>query len=174
MLFRSFIGEQEQIAPLFSAKSVDGVRAYEIARKLWKKQAMSESAGRTEETKTFDKAAETIIRAAKIRIEELELMEFIPGDVKKSSHMISSSDSTCYSNDTYKGKINVTDNSSLLLTEAKIRIVCSKGTYVRAFARDLGEVLDSGAHLSSLIRSRSGYFKVEDCMEITQATEALF
>lgn len=171
---KSFIGEQEQIAPLFSAKSVDGVRAYEIARKLWKKQAMSESAGRTEETKTFDKAAETIIRAAKIRIEELELMEFIPGDVKKSSHMISSSDSTCYSNDTYKGKINVTDNSSLLLTEAKIRIVCSKGTYVRAFARDLGEVLDSGAHLSSLIRSRSGYFKVEDCMEITQATEALF
>jgi tRNA pseudouridine55 synthase len=52
-------------------------------------------------------------------------------------------------------------------------MACSKGTYVRAFARDLGEALDSGAHLDSLQRSRSGEFRVENALTIEQAISAL-
>jgi tRNA pseudouridine55 synthase len=52
-------------------------------------------------------------------------------------------------------------------------MACSKGTYVRAFARDLGEALGSGAHLDSLQRSRSGEFRVENALTIEQAISAL-
>jgi tRNA pseudouridine55 synthase len=52
-------------------------------------------------------------------------------------------------------------------------MACSKGTYVRAFARDLGEVLGSGAHLDSLQRSRSGEFCVESSLSVDQALEKL-
>ncbi len=50
--------------------------------------------------------------------------------------------------------------------QATIRVVCSKGTYIRALARDIGEVLNSGAHLISLRRTRVGDVKVEDCMQV--------
>jgi tRNA pseudouridine55 synthase len=67
-------------------------------------------------------------------------------------------------------RINVTDNSALGLPRAVVRMACSKGTYVRAFARDLGEALGSGAHLDSLQRSRSGIFRVENALTVEQAT----
>ena len=50
--------------------------------------------------------------------------------------------------------------------QATIRVVCSKGTYIRALARDIGEALSSGAHLISLRRTRVGDVKVEDCMQV--------
>lgn len=46
---------------------------------------------------------------------------------------------------------------------ATIRVVCSKGTYIRALARDIGIALDSGAHLTALRRTRIGDYRVEDC-----------
>lgn len=49
--------------------------------------------------------------------------------------------------------------------EIKIRVVCSKGTYIRALARDIGEALHSGAHLTGLIRTRVGEVKLEDCLD---------
>ena len=156
----SFIGEQDQIAPLFSAKSVDGVRAYELARKLHK------------EGRTLDEAAQELIRTARINITELELMEFddASGDceMNKRTASMTAGDmgaSQSASSDA-SSRINVTDNSALGLPRATVRMACSKGTYVRAFARDLGEALGSGAHLDSLQRSRSGIFKVEDSMSI--------
>ena len=156
----SFIGEQDQIAPLFSAKSVDGVRAYELARKLHK------------EGRTLDEAAQELIRTARINITELELMEFddASGDcgMNKRTASMTAGDrgaSQSASSDASR-RINVTDNSALGLPRATVRMACSKGTYVRAFARDLGEALGSGAHLDSLQRSRSGIFKVEDSMSI--------
>lgn len=48
----------------------------------------------------------------------------------------------------------------------KIRVVCSKGTYIRGLARDIGEALKSGAHLTSLVRTRIGETKLEDCLTI--------
>ena len=70
-------------------------------------------------------------------------------------------------------RINVTDNSALGLPRAVVRMACSKGTYVRAFARDLGEALGSGAHLDSLQRSRSGIFRVENALAVEQTINLL-
>ena len=106
----TFIGEQDQIPPIFSAKLINGVRAYQYAR-----------AGEPVEMK-----------AAKITIHEMEILSF----------------------------------ESPILT---IKIRCSKGTYIRSIARDFGLALTSGAHLSGLIRSRSGEFKIENALDITTA-----
>lgn len=67
-----------------------------------------------------------------------------------------------------KAKTLVIDDIELLecnLPEIKIRVVCSKGTYIRALARDIGVALNSGAHLTGLIRTRVGDVKLEDCMK---------
>ena len=146
-----FIGEQDQVAPLFSAKSVDGVRAYELARKLHK------------EGKTLDEAAQELIRTSRINITELELLEY-----SKEGLLAAQNESADTSGSKASSRINVTDNSALGLPHASVRIACSKGTYVRAFARDLGEALCSGAHLDSLQRSRSGIFRVENALTVEQ------
>jgi len=106
---KEFLGEQLQEPPLFSAKFVDGKRAYELARKKIEK--------------TLDKVT--------IFFRELELLD-------------------------YKGN------------EAKIRIVCSKGTYIRAFARDLGSALGSGAHLQALVRNSIGQFRLENALTVEE------
>ena len=160
----AFIGEQDQIAPLFSAKSVDGVRAYELARKLHK------------EGKTLDDAAEELIRVSRINITELEMTAFTAGKESSSTAQASpSSDSSEGHEEVSKAssRINVTDNSALGLPRAVIRMACSKGTYVRAFARDLGEALGSGAHLDSLQRSGSGIFRVENALTVDQTITIL-
>lgn len=159
-----FIGEQEQIAPLFSAKSVDGVRAYELARRLYKASARGEDA--------LDETARELIRVSKINVSELELVEFTSGLSIPESGLgggVVFSPST----QSASSRINVTDNSALGLPRAVIRMACSKGTYVRAFARDLGEKLGSGAHLDSLQRSRSGEFRVENALTVDQAIALL-
>lgn len=46
----------------------------------------------------------------------------------------------------------------------RIRVVCSKGTYIRALARDIGAALHSGAHLVELVRTRVGNVRIEDCL----------
>ncbi len=149
----AFLGEQEQVAPLFSAKSVDGVRAYELARKLYRQ-------GRLEE---LDAAAMDSLQRNRIVISELELLSF--GASSPAAPLDPESRAS--------SRINVADTSALGLPEAVIRIGCSKGTYIRAFARDLGEALGSGAHLGSLIRSRSGDFRVSDALSLDDAL-ALF
>jgi len=62
------------------------------------------------------------------------------------------------------------DATTMQLT---IRVVCSKGTYIRALARDIGERLGSGAYLTALRRTRVGNTRVEDCMTIEQFLEKL-
>lgn len=47
-----------------------------------------------------------------------------------------------------------------------IRVVCSKGTYIRALARDIGEALGTGAHLTALCRTRVGDIRLDDCMTV--------
>ena len=101
----TFVGTIEQVPPAFSACMVDGVRAYELARK-----------GREVELKP-----KTLV------IDEIELL-------------------------------------SCNLPDITIRVVCSKGTYIRALARDIGAALHSGAHLTALRRIRVGDVRVEDCV----------
>ena len=70
-----------------------------------------------------------------------------------------------------KPKVLVIDEMEIVdfdsnLMQLSLRIVCSKGTYIRALARDIGQALQSGAHLISLRRTRVGNIRVEDCMKI--------
>ena len=214
----AFLGEQDQIAPLFSAKSVDGVRAYELARKLYKANSGSDSGdphlsndrhpladggmsptSHSTISSELDSAAEQLLRVSRIHITELELMSFTRStDIDGSSCGLQNratplaegvvSDqqtdqwafaanvrklSSCLQDTAASSRINVTDNSALGLPRAVVRIACSKGTYVRAFARDLGEALGSGAHLDALQRSRSGIFRVENALSVDQALQKL-
>ena len=168
-----FIGEQDQIAPLFSAKSVDGVRAYEIARKMLKNEGPG----------SLDETAAALVRTSRIRINALELISFYDGekrDGKKEGRYL---DCACgFAQDDKKqdsetaatpqsARINVTDNAHLRLPHAIIRISCSKGTYIRAFARDLGEALGSGAYLEDLQRSKSGDFDMGSALSIEHVLE---
>lgn len=55
----------------------------------------------------------------------------------------------------------------------KIRVVCSKGTYIRALARDIGEALGSGAHLTALRRTRVGSYSENEALTVEQAVEMI-
>ena len=172
---KAFIGEQMQVAPLFSAKSVDGVRAYELARKAFK-------AG--------EAIPEGLLRAARINISECELLDFrksaaepeapdfgrnatereTPDLDKNTTAQEAGGAEKRTGGASFRIKVAMDDPE---LPHAKIRIACSKGTYIRAFARDLGEALGSGAYLNSLCRSRSGAFRVEDALTVEQALSLL-
>ena len=70
-----------------------------------------------------------------------------------------------------KPKTLVIDEIELLaceLPDIRIRVVCSKGTYIRALARDIGVALHSGAHLTALERTRVGDVRLEDCLTLDQ------
>lgn len=158
----AFLGEQEQVAPLFSAKSVDGVRAYELARKLYRSGSGN-----------LDTAALETLHRSRITISELELLNYREASFSEEvdSPETVSGESTSSEKSTASSRIHLEDTSVLGLPEATIRIACSKGTYIRAFARDLGEALGSGAHLAGLIRSRSGSFRLSDAFTMDQAME---
>ena len=71
-----------------------------------------------------------------------------------------------------KAKTLVIDSIELLEyspTQIRIRTVCSKGTYIRALARDIGAALGSGAHLTALRRTRVGDVGIADCLSVTDA-----
>ena len=105
----TFLGEQWQVPPVYSAVSVNGKRAYTFARR----------------------GEEVELKPKLLVIDEIEVLSF--------------------------------DEASMQLT---IRVVCSKGTYIRALARDIGVRLKSGAYLTALRRTRVGNRLVEDCYQI--------
>lgn len=75
-----------------------------------------------------------------------------------------------------KPKVLVIDKIELLdykQDEIIIRVVCSKGTYIRALARDIGEALNSGAHLTALRRTKVGKIAIEDCLSVDEAVEMI-
>lgn len=205
---KGFLGEQEQVAPLFSAKSVDGVRAYELARRLYRKQrsasykaealhadpnnaenisdaskqnaSKQDASGSTEEQSqsVFDTHAADLIRTSRIRIDKLELLNFSPDGTPAHAPSMSPDYSGMNEQEIARAKekdsrINIVDITPLHLPLAEVRISCTKGTYIRAFARDLGEALDSGAFLSYLIRSRSGDYPLSQALTMAQVS-ALF
>lgn len=152
----SFIGEQDQVAPLFSAKSVDGVRAYEMARKQYR-EAQKTGSG-------FDHTDATLLQTGRINIYGLQLESYSETPVV----------SACQEEVTDKsGRIHVADISGYDLATAMIRVDCSKGTYIRALARDMGEALGSGAFLSSLRRTANGGFTIGDAVSLEEAMELL-
>ena len=75
-----------------------------------------------------------------------------------------------------KPKTLVIDEIELLdykMPEIVVRVVCSKGTYIRALARDIGEALQSGGHLTALRRTRIGDIRVENCLQYEDFVENL-
>lgn len=180
-LLPRFIGEQEQVAPLFSAKSVDGVRAYEMARRMYREAQRNGS--------VFDHADAELLSRQTINIYGLELLDFacaagaFPPESSASLHPSQPAGWAPPSDDSEGGdgflggihvprlsaksdRIHVADISSYALPTATIRVDCSKGTYIRALARDLGEALGSGAFLSSLRRTGNGGFSIEDALSL--------
>ena len=144
-LLPSFVGEQEQVAPLFSAKSVDGVRAYEMARRRLREGLPLEDTD--------------IIQANRITIYSLKLEQWLDSAPEQTVL------------DDGKGRIRVADISGRKLPTAMLRVDCSKGTYIRALARDLGEALGSGAFLSSLRRTGNGGFTIEEALTLDEVME---
>jgi tRNA pseudouridine55 synthase len=108
----SFIGEQQQLPPMYSAKLIAGKRAYEFARKGIEKK----------------------LDPVTVFFREIELLSFD-------------------------------------LPEVKIRLLCSKGTYIRSFARDFGRALRSGSYLSALERSAIGKFNVNEAYTLEEFKE---
>ena len=176
----SFIGEQNQVAPLFSAKSVDGIRVYELARKRYKAGLPIEEPG--------------LLQASRINIYGLELLSYTaladtPADPVRGCAAHPSqpavgplpltdprvdtplSGSVCRRQNP-NNRINVAEVPEGL-PQAEILVDCSKGTYIRALARDLGEALGSGAFLHSLRRTRNGGFTVEQALGI-EDLQAIF
>jgi tRNA pseudouridine55 synthase len=75
-----------------------------------------------------------------------------------------------------KPKVLVIDEIEILYFELpilKIRVVCGKGTYIRALARDIGEYLHSGAYLIALERTRIGNVTVAECINIDEIDDFL-
>ena len=158
-----FIGEQEQIAPLFSAKSIDGIRAYELARH----QYIEAGKAKTDVMENFDHSVADLLSRQKINIYGMELLSYSPCGIPKEETV--REDPSLRPNP----RINVEDNSALRLPHAMVRVACSKGTYIRALARDLGEAVGSGAHLDSLCRTRSGGFTTESSLSVEEACRLL-
>ena len=110
---KNFIGQVEQIPPMYSALKVGGKKLYEYARQ-----------GETVERK-----------ARRVTIHEIEVLE---ADLPASF---------------------------------KIRVKCSKGTYIRTLCADLGAALGTAAHMGDLLRSRSGSFHVDDAVKLADLRE---
>lgn len=113
-VLKSFIGEQDQIPPVYSAKNINGKRAYEYARKGEKIE----------------------LKANKITIYEVELLNY-------------------------------------QMPSITIKVVCSKGTYIRSLAYDIGKKLNSGGHLVKLIRTRIGSYKLDSSLTIEELENIL-
>ena len=158
-----FLGEQDQVAPLFSAKSVDGVRAYELARKQFRERGLA----KTEVIEDFDHTVAETLNVQRINIYELELLS-----LRQALRQAQGPDGYLTASRP-NPRINVADISGIDLVQAEIRIACSKGTYIRALARDLGEALGSGAFLHSLRRTKSGGFDAETALNISEAMDLL-
>lgn len=112
-VIRSFVGEKEQIPPMYSALKVNGKKLYELAR-----------AGKTVERK-----------ARKIVIYEIRIL-------------------------------------SIELPRIKMRITCSKGTYIRTLCHDIGQRLGTGGVMETLCRIRVGRFKAAQAVTLEQLEEA--
>lgn len=110
-----FVGEIDQVPPIFSACKVDGKRAYDLARK----------------------GKDVDLKAKRITIDAIELLR-----------------------------------CDLDAMQIDIRVACSKGTYIRSLARDIGEALHSGAHLTALRRTQVGDHRVETAFPTLEAFEA--
>lgn len=115
-------GKIEQIPPLFSAKKIDGQKAYAVARQ----------------------GGELKMRPAQVHIHEFDIKSIVHQEI---------------------------DGHQIVDVEAQVD--CSKGTYIRSLARDLGDTLGVGGHLIGLERVGSGPFQIGQCMSLDQLIQVI-
>jgi len=128
----AFIGPQDQVPPLFSAKIVNGLRAYEYAR-----------SGEPLELKT------NRIEIYDITLEAFTQHNVMTGDGYEVDAVVR-----------HVRNYHTSSTSDGTRPAATLRIHCSRGTYIRSLARDLGLALGSGAYLTALRRTASGDFRL--------------
>lgn len=135
------LGEQLQVPPVFSAKMIDGKRAYDLARD-----------GKEVEMR------KALITIYSIGLEDMQFPAAAAGEAHPSEAMPGERIGHRALSD---GTAAMAVNESL--PRVTLRIACSKGTYIRSIARDLGEKLGSGGYLTALCRTRNGNFTLDDC-----------
>lgn len=129
-------GEQLQEPPVYSAKMVDGKRAYEYARG----------------------GKEVPMRRSPVTIYAITLEEMV---FPQGEGAVRENDGVRIGHRSLSDGGTVAADQSL--PRVTLRVACSKGTYIRSLARDLGEKVGSGGHLTALCRTRSGDFTLADC-----------
>lgn len=149
-VLKRFLGRIEQVPPSFSAVKVDGKRAFKLARQ----------------------GEEVELKPKVLVIDEIELLDAQLNEPAPDAEMPGA---VCIKNLSEEEQQALQSANTLHATMASrqqfpaitLRIVCSKGTYIRALARDIGEALGSGAYLTALCRTRIGEYTLEQCRDIT-------
>lgn len=147
-----FLGEVEQVPPIFSAVKINGQRAYNYARQT--------AEGEEAPTPT----------AKIVKIEEFEITAFRPGteqpaEFKMSAPALDEDLSAKPQHHLYDNPLGSVPSH---LPQLDFRIRCGKGTYIRSIARDLGLALESGAFLSALRREQVGEYSVAQSLTLDQ------
>lgn len=139
-VLKRFVGSIEQVPPTFSAVKIDGKRAYKMARK--------------------GKGSGIELKSKTLVIDEIELLSY---DIDSSRRAIKPQ---AINIKTMTAEEAALISDMTLQPTITIRIVCSKGTYIRALARDIGLALGSGAYLASLTRTRVGDYTIQESLDI--------
>lgn len=148
-----FRGSIWQVPPVYSACKVEGRRAFDYIRQ----------------------GEDVELKAKELVIDELELLDLhLPEQGIISPHadeVAKMAREDIHIKDYGRDKetyeiAEATNIDTEHLTYLQIRVVCSKGTYIRALARDIGQALGSGAYLIGLRRTRVGDIRVEDCLPV--------
>lgn len=148
-----FMGSIWQVPPTYSACKVDGRRAFDYMRQ----------------------GEEVELKAKELVIDELELLDLhlpeqglnSPRAAEVAKMARADVNIKDYGRDKESYEIaEATDVDPAQLPYLQIRVVCSKGTYIRALARDIGQALQSGAYLIGLRRTRVGDITLADCMPV--------
>ena len=138
-----FTGTIEQVPNTYSAIKINGQRAYDLARD----------------------GQEVRLKARPVTIHEFAVLDARPVLVASGEDR---------SGDALEGRTpegGESRDGSVPALDVDVRVACSAGTYIRALARDLGEALGVGGHLTRLRRTRVGRYRAEDPRTVTAHTE---
>ena len=145
----SFVGEYDQIPPMFSAKKVKGRKLYELARE----------------------GIEIERKPSRVYIRSISGVEFDPpGTDEDGSCDPEGAGEASTEHDPPVGEMDAAEHD---IYRVRFTVECSKGTYIRSLCRDIGEKLGCGAVMESLIRTRACGIDVKDCLTLSQIEAAV-
>ena len=155
---RLFEGEIMQVPPMFSAVKIDGLRAYEYARR--DQQGATTSQSPDDPTVT--------IQPKPVNIYSFEITAFRHGTADVAAPTVATEAVDLDARHLYNNPLGTVPAH---LPQADFRIYCGKGTYIRSIARDLGLALGSGAFLSALRREQIGSYTVANALQLDQVAD---